>query len=95
MKWNMHLHTYFGAISCFRLTISVQYDNLFLQNVAGGSHPQAKRRVSEIVDLAKPYFQNPKGSLGYDINLNLKEIKHIDNEFRLRTFVACDGECKL
>lgn len=81
--------------SSFKVTLALSYDNLFLNNVCGGKHATAKQRVEKIVNLAQTYFLD-SATLGTKITLEVKEIKHTNNEFKLRSGgVACDANCML
>lgn len=77
------------------MTLSLSYDNLFLNNVCGGNHATAKSRVEKIVSLAQTYFLDST-TLGTQITLDVKEIKHTNGEFKLRNSgVTCNTGCQL
>ena len=65
------------------MTLSISYDNNFLNEVCGKDHKVAKSRAKAIVLLAQTYFKM-SATLGTTITLKIKEIKHIDNKLRLR-----------
>ena len=77
-----------------RVTLSLSYDNLFLNDVCGGNHAMAKGRVEKIIKLAQGYFLD-SATLGTKITLEIKEIKHTNHEFRLREKLACNPDCML
>ena len=64
-----------------RVTLSIRYDNYFLQNVAGGSHATAKTKVHSVVNLARPYFK--WASLGNEVSLKILDIGYVDEYLRL------------
>ena len=68
----------------FRLTLSIRYDSLFLENVCGGDHDCAKNYVYVIVALASTYYQAPD-ALGTRVFFNIKEIDYVDAKLRLRS----------
>ena len=70
--------TYF--IFC-RITLSIRYDNLFLQNVAGGDHAKAKTKVHSVVNLARPYFK--WASLGNEVSLKILDIAYVKQNLQL------------
>ena len=80
--------------SIFSLTISIKYDNLFLRHAAGSKHRAARRKVKEIVHLAQPYFLRSR-ELGTRINLQVKEIKHVNDRLRLRDSDKCKPDCQM
>ena len=69
----------------FRLTLSLRYDRLFLENVCEGDHECALNNVYVIVTLANTYYQAPD-ALGTRIFFIIKEIDYIDDNFRLSGF---------
>lgn len=64
-----------------RITLSIRYDNLFLQNVAGGSHATAKTKVHSVVNLARPYFK--WASLGNEVSLKILDIAYVNENLQL------------
>ena len=62
----------------FRLKLSIRYDNLFLQSVAGGNHNTAKNKVMSVINLARPIFK--WSSLGTKFTLEIVDIEHIDTQ---------------
>ena len=64
-----------------RVTLSIRYDTLFLQNVAGGDHAKAKTRVHSVVNLARPYFK--WASLGNDVSLKILDIDYVNDYLQL------------
>ena len=79
----------------YRVTLSLSYDNLFLNTVCGGDHALAKRRVEKIISLAQTYFLD-SDSLGTKITLVIEEIKHANHELMLRTSgISCNSDCTL
>ena len=80
------MHKYIGTKKkfkyfTFRLTLSLRYDKLFLDNVAKGSHADAKTRIHSVVNLARTYFQWP--SLGSKISLKILDIEYVDTILQL------------
>ena len=69
----------------FRLTLSLRYDRLFLENVCEGDHECAVNNVYVIVTLANTFYQAPD-ALGTRVFFSVKEIDFIDDNFRLRGF---------
>ena len=67
----------------FRLTLSLRYDRLFLENVCGGDHECAVNNVYVIVTLANTFYQAPD-ALGTRVFFNVKEIDYVDAKLRLR-----------
>ena len=83
-----HLIYYINSV-----TLSLNYDNLFLNEVCEGDHEKAKRRVEKIISLAQTYFLDSE-TLGTKITLDMKEIKHANQELKLReSGVACNTRC--
>lgn len=79
----------------FRVTLSLSYDNFFLNEVCGGDHGKAKQRAAKIVELAQCHFRDFKG-LGSSITLVVIEVKYINDELKLREKdVACNATCIL
>ena len=64
-----------------RVTLSIRYDTLFLQNVAGGDHAKAKTRVHSVVNLARPYFK--WASLGNEVSLKILDIAYVNEYLQL------------
>ena len=75
------------------MSIALRYDDLFLNNVAGGSHRAAKEKASKVVQLAQVYFSSK--SLGTTVELHIVSIKHRDTELRLRHDGACNQDCMI
>ena len=67
----------------FRLTLSIRYDSLFLENVCDGDHECAVNNVYVIVTLANTFYQAPD-ALGTRVFFNVKEIDYVDAKLRLR-----------
>ena len=65
-----------------RLTMSLRYDSLFLENVCAGNHECAVEKVDTIVTLAETYYQAPD-ALGTKVNFIVKEINHVNNNLTL------------
>ena len=65
------------------MTLSIKYDNNFLNQVCGKDKSVAKKRVAKVVELAQAYFKM-SATLGTTIYLNIKEIAHINDGLRLR-----------
>merc|ERR1712241_1523767 len=81
--------------SSFTLTIALKYDNLFLQNICGGSHSVAKARAREIVTLAQAFYKD-SATLGSTITLNVTSIKHVDASLRLsNSGTNCGPDCTI
>ena len=79
----------------FSVSLSLSYDNLFVNGVCEGDHTKAKLRAEKIVNLAQVYFHDSE-SLGTNITLDIKEIEYTDHELRLREEnVECDSMCTL
>merc|ERR1711981_748543 len=66
----------------FNVTLSIMYDNNFLNNVCSKDKNTAKKRVQKVVDLAQTYFKISK-ALGAVIYLNVKQIAHINDVLKL------------
>ena len=66
-----------------RLTLSIRYDSLFLENLCGGDHECAVNNVYVIVTLANTFYQAPD-ALGTRVFFNVKEIDYVDAKLRLR-----------
>ena len=64
-----------------RVTLSIRYDKLFLENVANGNHKDAKTRVHSVINLARPYFQWP--SLGSKVSLKILDIDYVPEYLQL------------
>ena len=78
-----------------RVTLSLRYDNLFLNGVCEGDHDKAKQRVEKIANLAQVYFHD-SASLGTKITFDIKDINHTNHELRLRDEnVSCDAICMM
>ena len=65
-----------------RLTMSLRYDSLFLENVCAGNHECAVEKVDTIVTLAETYYQAPD-ALGTKVDFIVKEINHARTKMRL------------
>ena len=68
-------------LTIFRLSLSLNYDNLFLQHRGGGDQDTANWEVYNIVNLAKPWFR--KKWLGININLQVVEYKYVGGDLHL------------
>ena len=66
-----------------RITLSLHYDRLFLQNVAGNDRTRAQRKIREIVNLAGPVFKSQSYRLGHQITLQEVDIGYVNDNFRL------------
>lgn len=69
------------APQSFELKLSLHYDNLFLQHVAGGQHSKAKHKVREIITLAQPMFTS--WNLPSKIYLKELEVSHVSENLQL------------
>ena len=76
------------------MTLFLNYDNLFLNNVCGGNHQCATEKVRMIIAIAQTYFLKTN-ILGMRIDLKVIEVRHTDGDFRLRQSGACDPQCTL
>ena len=65
-----------------RLTMSLRYDSLFLENVCAGNHECAMDKVATIATLAETYYQAPD-ALGTKVDFIVKEINHAKTKMRL------------
>ena len=65
----------------FRLTLSLNYDSLFLQHRGGGDQNKANQEVYKIVNLANPWFK--KKWLGININLKVVQYKYVGGDLHL------------
>ena len=65
-----------------RLTMSLRYDSLFLENVCAGNHECAMDKVVTIATLAETYYQAPD-ALGTKVTFFVTEINHARTEMRL------------
>ena len=61
--------------------------------MANGNNEEARKKVNQIVDLARPLFEDPKYKLATKISLDVKEIKMTNDDFRLRTLEGCKETC--
>ena len=68
--------------------MSLNYDDLFLREVAGGDHEKAKDTVIRIIEKARPMFQ--WASLGSKVLLEVLETKYVGNELALCNTAGCD-----
>ena len=74
----------------FRITLSIRYDSLFLENLCGGDHDCAVNNVYVIVTLANTFYQAPE-VLGTRVFFNVKEISYVDAKLRLRSDTVYDA----
>ena len=73
-----------------RLTLSIRYDSLFLENLCGGDHECAVNNVYVIVTLANTFYQTPD-QLGTRVFFDIKEIDYVDAKLRLRSDTVYDA----
>ena len=73
-----------------RLTLSIRYDSLFLENLCGGDHECAVNNVYVIVTLANTFYQTPD-QLGTRVLFDVKEIDYVDAKLRLRSDTVYDA----
>jgi len=84
--------------SAFTVTMSVSYDDLFLNEVCGGDHDLAKSRVEKIVSLAQAYYMD-ETTLGTKVYFSVKEIGHVPYQLKLSKYgdgwPPCNTGCVL
>ena len=73
-----------GAPSSFHVSLSLHYDNFFLQCAGKGNHQRAKNKIHQIVNRASSMFGSPMWQLGHKISLRVKEISHVNENLQLR-----------
>ena len=82
----------------YRVTMSVSYDDLFLNEVCGGDHNLAKSRVEKIVSLAQAYYMD-ETTLGTKVYFDVKEIDHVPYQLKLSKYgdglPPCNTGCVL
>ena len=95
----MHLSTFLNfslniIYIIFSVTLILNYDSLFLNNVCGGNHQCAMEKVQMMIAIAQTYFLKTN-ILGMKIDLKVIEVRNTDGNFRLRKSGACDPQCTL
>ena len=80
------------------MTLSIKYDNRFLNNVCNGKTNVAYWRVRDIVTMAETYFKMEK-KLGTKVTFDIVEIGHVNEDLSLYELCkgcpGCDADCKM